>query len=240
MPIVTPNWNLPTPALSDAYNLVGDLATFSTAVDGALTTVANARKGTAAQRIAVAATTQDGVLWQDTDGIKMLWRRDGSVSGSWAPAVTRWIGTTAQMNAFTQAPNGFEWFNTNNSSNYTRYSGTWTPMYPSSETVRGVWVDGKTLYQQVFSGVISQSGGVRNLLTVATGVDKLVRVEGYWTGSDGGKYPFSQTTGNDSLTSVFHFSYLVATPTNNLLLTTRSDQVRTNAPYVLSAWYTKT
>lgn len=125
MPIVTPNWNLPTPALTDAYNLVGDLATFSSAVDSAITSVANARKGTAAQRIAAAASSPDGVLWQDTDGIKMIWRRDGSVGGSWAPAVSRWIGTAAQMNAFTQAPGGFEWFNTSDSKQYLRSGLGW-------------------------------------------------------------------------------------------------------------------
>lgn len=66
MPIVTPDWGLPTPALTDAYNLVGDLATFSSAVDGALTTVDSVRRGTAAQRVAFATASINGMLWQDT------------------------------------------------------------------------------------------------------------------------------------------------------------------------------
>lgn len=125
MPIVTPNWNLPTPALTDAYNLVGDLATFSSAVDGALTEVGNVFKGTASERIAFASIAVDGMLWQDTDGIKMIWRRDSTVAGNWTPAVTRWTGTTAQMNAFTQAPNGFAWFNSTDNSEYVRLGGAW-------------------------------------------------------------------------------------------------------------------
>lgn len=126
MPVVTPNWNIPTPALSDAYNLVGDLATTASAVDDALTVVGTARRGTTAQRIAFAATSQNGMLWQDTDSIKMLWRRDSTVSGNWTPAVTRWTGTTAQMNTFAaSAPNGFEWGNTTDNAQYIRTGGVW-------------------------------------------------------------------------------------------------------------------
>ena len=100
--------------------------TIDTAITNGLNTVgagANAYKGTAAQRTAFLSTAVDGMLWQDTDGIKMIWRKDGA---AWVPAVWRWSGTTAQMTAFTQAPNGFEWFNTTDNSDYVRLSGAWT------------------------------------------------------------------------------------------------------------------
>ena len=114
--------NLRTPNPGDSYNLVPDLATLANDVQAALLT-RSARFGTAAQRADFLSTAPVGFLWQDTDGIGMLWKKSGA---AWVPAVWRWSGTTAQMNAFTQAPNGFEWFNTSDSANYTRFSGVWS------------------------------------------------------------------------------------------------------------------
>lgn len=118
-----------TPSDTDAVDFTTHLATMAGTIDTAITnglnTVgagANAHKGTAAQRTAFLSTAVNGMLWQDTDGIKMIWRKDGAV---WVPAVWRWSGTTAQMTAFTQAPNGFEWFNTTDNSDYVRLSGAW-------------------------------------------------------------------------------------------------------------------
>lgn len=99
--------------------------TIDTAITNGLNTIgagANAFKGTAAQRTAFLSTAVNGMLWQDTDSIKMIWRKDGA---AWVPAVWRWSGTTAQMNAFTQAPNGFEWFNTTDNGDYVRLGGVW-------------------------------------------------------------------------------------------------------------------
>ena len=116
--------NLRTPNPGDPYNLVADLATFANDVQVALNKkVSNLLKGTGAERTAATGTSTNGMLWQDTDGIKMLWRKDGA---AWVPAVWRWSGTSTQMNGFTQAPEGFEWFNTSDSSNYLRISGAWS------------------------------------------------------------------------------------------------------------------
>lgn len=112
---------LRTPDPGDPYNLVPDLQTLANNVQSALNNK-SARPGTAAQRAAFLSTAPNGFLWQDTDSIKMIWRKDGA---AWVPAVWRWSGTTAQMNAFTQAPNGFEWFNTTDNSNHVRLGGSW-------------------------------------------------------------------------------------------------------------------
>lgn len=100
--------------------------TIDTAITNGLNTAgagANAHKGTAAQRAAFLSTAVNGMLWQDTDGIKMIWRKDGA---AWAPAVWRWSGTTAQMNSFgANAPDGFEWFNTTTNTTHTRLGGSW-------------------------------------------------------------------------------------------------------------------
>lgn len=114
--------NLRTPNPGDPYNLVPDLQTLAQDVQDALIARGNVFRGTAAQRAAYLSTASPGMLWQDTDGIGMLWKRGAS---QWVPAVWRWSGTTAQMNGFTQAPEGFEWFNTTNNSQYVRVSGVW-------------------------------------------------------------------------------------------------------------------
>lgn len=121
MAITSPD-NIRTPDPGDPYNLVPDLQTLAQDVQDALIARGNVFRGTAAQRVAFLSTASPGMLWQDTDGIGMLWKRGAS---QWVPAVWRWSGTTAQMNAFTQAPNGFEWFNTSDNSGYVRLGGAW-------------------------------------------------------------------------------------------------------------------
>lgn len=114
---VTPK-GIVTPDASSPYNLITDLNTLASTTDAAIAT----QKGTASQRTAATAGASAGTLWQDTDGIKMIWRKDGA---AWVPAVWRWSGTTAQMNAFTQAPQGFVWFNSSDNSDYFRIGGAW-------------------------------------------------------------------------------------------------------------------
>lgn len=115
--------NLRTPNPGDPYNLVADLATLASDTQVALNKkVSNLLTGTAAQRVAATSTSTNGMLWQDTDGIRMIWRKDGSV---WVPAVWRWAGTTAQRDGFTQAPVGFEWYNSTTASTNYRIASGW-------------------------------------------------------------------------------------------------------------------
>ena len=115
--------NLRTPNPGDPYNLVADLATLASDTQVALNKkVSNLLTGTAAQRVAATGTATAGMLWQDTDGTKMIWRKDGA---AWVPAVWRWSGTSSQRTGFTQAPDGFEWFNTTDNSEYVRLGGVW-------------------------------------------------------------------------------------------------------------------
>lgn len=112
-----------TPSDTDAVDFTTDLATMAGTIDNALDLYGNALRGTASQRAAFLSTAIDGMLWQDTDGIRMIWRKDGAL---WVPAVWRWRGTTAQMNSFgASAPDGFEWFSTTDNSEYVRLGGVW-------------------------------------------------------------------------------------------------------------------
>lgn len=120
---VTPK-GIVTPDASSPYNLVTDLNTMALTTDAAITNASNVLKGTASQRGAALSGSPAGTLWQDTDGIKMIWRKDGA---AWVPAVWRWVGTTTQMNAFTQAPNGFEWLSTTDNLEYIKSGATWVP-----------------------------------------------------------------------------------------------------------------
>ena len=112
-----------TPSDTDAVDFTTDLATMAGTIDNALDLYGNALRGTASQRAAFLSAAVDGMLWQDTDGIRMIWRKDGAL---WVPAVWRWRGTTAQMNSFgANAPDGFEWYSSTNSTTYVRQGGAW-------------------------------------------------------------------------------------------------------------------
>lgn len=116
-----------TPDRPNNYGITADLAAMANSIDAAILGAldgANVYKGTAAQRAAFLTTATIGQLWQDTDSIKMLWKKDGAV---WVPAVSRWVGTTAQMNAFSPAPEGFEWYNTTDNRTLLRQNGSWHP-----------------------------------------------------------------------------------------------------------------
>lgn len=160
--------NLRTPNPGDPYNLVADLATLASDTQVALNKkVSNLLTGTAAQRVAATGTATAGMLWQDTDSIKMIWRKDGA---SWVPAVWRWAGTTAQRDGFTQAPNGFEWIDPSTGIANLRLGGLWVT--EGGDIPSGSWftpASGHTLspYTRVqFVGgmiigtlVITRSGG---------------------------------------------------------------------------------
>lgn len=142
---VTPR-GIVAPNLPDPYNLVGDLNTLAQTADAAIGGVANAHKGTSSQRTAFTTTAVNGMLWQDTDGIKMLWRKDGS---AWVPAVWRWAGTSAQMNAFTQAPAGFEWYDTSVGVSKTRFGNEWVNLTST--------LSGALTFQTTAGGAVSQT-----------------------------------------------------------------------------------
>lgn len=123
--------NLRTPDPGDSYNLVPDLATLANDVQSALTLRdPEFFTGTSSDRTTFTSTATNGMLWQDTDSIKMIWRKDGA---GWVPAVWRWSGTTAQRNSFLQAPDGFEWQDTNGDMReWVRKAGDWRGRTPLS------------------------------------------------------------------------------------------------------------
>lgn len=160
---VTPR-GIVAPDAPTNYDLIVDLNAMAVSIDTAIgngLTGANAYKGTAAQRAAFLTTAAVGQIWQDTDGIGMIWKKVGA---AWVPAVWRWTGTTAQMNAFTQAPNGFEWFNTTNNTEYVRLSGAWTGgwtniLTPPPGAPQGMWRIDPLSGKVEMKGIVSKGTG---------------------------------------------------------------------------------
>lgn len=126
MPVTT-NYGIPTQDDPNVWNIVTDNAITANAVDLALLKVDTLRVGTGAQRAAFTTAT-NGINWQDTDSIGMIWKRVGA---AWVPAVWGWSGTTAQRDAFSSsAPAGFTWFSTTDNTAYTRVGGSWVVQNP--------------------------------------------------------------------------------------------------------------
>lgn len=122
--------NLRTPDPGDPYNLISDLATLAGDVQNALIDRGNVFKGTSSERATFTSTAVEGMLWQDTDGMEMIWKK---AVADWTPAVWRWSGTVTQMNSFgASAPEGFEWFNTTTGRSHIRLSGVWVGNSPIS------------------------------------------------------------------------------------------------------------
>lgn len=167
-----------TPSDTDAVDFTTDLATMAGTIDNALDLYGNALRGTASQRAAFLSTAVDGMLWQDTDGIRMIWRKDGAL---WVPAVWRWRGTTAQMNSFgANAPDGFEWFSTTDNSDYVRLAGAWTSSVGDTGYVTLTPLNGATVQipmaYRVLNGVayifgrVTSSGASGTVASLPVGV----------------------------------------------------------------------
>ena len=126
MAVTSPD-NIRTPDSGDQYALVQDLGVLADSTQAAITKRANLYVGTAAQRTAFTTAT-NGMNWQDTDSITMIWKRVGA---AWVPAVWGWSGTTAQRDAFSSsAPAGFTWFSTTDNTAYVRVGGSWVVQNP--------------------------------------------------------------------------------------------------------------
>jgi len=129
---------LTTPNNTDAYNLVADLATLASNTQTALVARANTYKGTATNRAAF-TTAATGVLWQDTDGSKGLYRKD---SGGWAAVVVKEYGTDTERQAITPVF-GQRWTNTDGSK-YTykgSTAGAWRRRSGRIAIANGAWDD---------------------------------------------------------------------------------------------------
>ncbi len=120
MAITSPD-NIRTPNTSDSFNLVSDLATLANDVQDALTLRGNAYVGTSSER-GLFIPAGDGVLWQDSNGIGMIWKWEGV---EWVPAVHSWSGSSTDRTSFTDAPDGFEWFDTTTNTKHIRIGGSW-------------------------------------------------------------------------------------------------------------------
>lgn len=137
-------------------------------IDSALNLYGNALRGTASQRAAFLSTAADGMLWQDTDGIRMIWRKDGAL---WVPAVMRWRGTTAQMNSFgANAPDGFEWFSTTDNSDHVRLGGAWVKGDNTVQTTTNAYlsVTSASFQNTPLTGTIKPSSTSSKVLITAS------------------------------------------------------------------------
>lgn len=75
-----------TPDQIDDYNLVADLATMSSTVQGALEKRANTYTGTSVQRNNFTSSAPEGTIWVDTNGSKEVWVKQGnSWQRIWGP-----------------------------------------------------------------------------------------------------------------------------------------------------------
>ena len=213
--------------------------TIDTAITNGLNTVgagANAYKGTAAQRTAFLSTAVNGMLWQDTDGIKMIWRKDGAV---WVPAVWRWSGTTAQMTAFTQAPNGFEWFNTTDNSEYVRLGGVWTQGLFACHLTALQPITGSWTLLSGFTTDIPLSGVVVSGSTVTLGRAGLIQVTytGRHSGNASGIVSAALTRNSTSNPDLVNSISLVSATANT---TSETKIVSVTAGTVLRMWLAST
>lgn len=67
-----------TPSGTDEQKLVQDLAAMAVTVQEALNKRANLYTGTSAQRTQFTSQAQEGQLWKDTNGNKILWAKQGT------------------------------------------------------------------------------------------------------------------------------------------------------------------
>ena len=150
-----------TPDGTDQFKPPTDLAAMALSIDGLI----RSRAGTSSQRLA-ATTLPVGMLWQDTDATKMLWKKETS---GWAPTVSRWSGSTALRNAFTSAPNGFVWFDTDKGHEFLRVKGKW-----AQNGLRGELTSPATAWTSTFGEVRTRSVS----LSVPTTIDPTIeRIE---------------------------------------------------------------
>lgn len=92
MATTTPD-TLKTPDAGDQYALVQDLGSLADTVQSALIRRANSYAGPAANRTAF-ATAPEGTSWQDTDGKKGLYVRQGGAWVAQAPSAARLYATS--------------------------------------------------------------------------------------------------------------------------------------------------
>lgn len=90
--------NLKTPDAGDQYALVQDMGALADTVQNALVKRANAYRGTSAQRIAF-TTAPEGTSWQDTNGNKFPYLRQGSTWVRAAGQVTLASGNSFMTSA---------------------------------------------------------------------------------------------------------------------------------------------
>lgn len=67
-----------TPSGNDEQKLVQDLAAMATTIQEALNKRANTYRGTSAQRSQFTSQAEEGQLWKDTNGSKILWAKQGT------------------------------------------------------------------------------------------------------------------------------------------------------------------
>ena len=122
----TPNLEIFYPEATTLFDWTSDLGKMATSIDESILRKGPLRLGYSGDRMDLGTAAPIGTLWQDTDGIKMLWRRDNSAAAGWAPAVMSWKGSTTQRNTFEDyAPEGFSWFDTTSHREYRKYGSGW-------------------------------------------------------------------------------------------------------------------
>jgi len=100
------------------------------------------------------------------------------------------------------------------------------------------WIDGKTIYRQVFTGTITAASNVTNVQNnLGTGIDKVIDCGGFFSTASGIKRAVGTTQSNDGTTITI--TSMVAAQSGVLYLHSKDDQARTNSPYEIWVEYTK-
>lgn len=101
-------------------------------------------------------------------------------------------------------------------------------------------LDGKIIYRKTFTGTITAAEGVRAFTTLASGIESIKNIEGWFMNQDGNKLQLGSVhTGNNPNTQIYGLSYVFANANKNMEVITWCAGDRTNAPYEYTAEYTK-
>lgn len=142
------------------------------------------------------------------------------------------------------APNGtMAWVEADNR-HYVRVVGAWLGLTADlhySTTVQDTgrkWVNGKPVFQQTFTGSITQGANTRAFTSLRSGVDDVISLNGYFQVGDGTKFGVPAIQGNNGMTNWFHMANHYVHTNGTLTMTTQDTASRTNREYAVTALFT--
>jgi hypothetical protein len=96
-----------------------------------------------------------------------------------------------------------------------------------------IWIDGQSIYRRVFTGTITAAAGSRHVVSLTTGVSRIIRLGGWAMSDRGTVVPVIVGDSNN-----YPFSY-VRLVEGELSFQSCYDNARTDDPYEIWVEYTK-